>query len=231
MPDGAPTIASTCWRCISPRLVSAAATRLPGCGSTNTARPLCRALRGRGHGFGAAQLHAGCIRVWPDLRRERDHATSVTGTTPRWTSRLIAAELERVMAPLSAEDGIPPEQMEYKVRRLVNDYLQPPKVTKKMEIGLSRILQVREDLAKLHAGIPTNCCAPSRCIRLSTAPRWRPVPRWGARNPAGGCTTTPSTTPSATTENWFCHSRLYKGEDGDYVHRYAPGGPLHHPAG
>ena len=28
-----------------------------------------------------------------------------------------------------ATDGLPPHQIEYKLRRLVNDYLQPPKVT------------------------------------------------------------------------------------------------------
>ena len=35
-----------------------------------------------------------------------------------------------------ASDGLPPHQVEYKLRRLVNDYLQPPKVTRKMQIGL-----------------------------------------------------------------------------------------------
>ena len=39
------------------------------------------------------------------------------------------------LAPLRASDGLPPNQVEYKLRRMVNDYLQPPKVTRKMEIG------------------------------------------------------------------------------------------------
>ena len=39
------------------------------------------------------------------------------------------------MAPTRREDGIPPNQIEYKTRRLVNDYLQPPKVTRKFELG------------------------------------------------------------------------------------------------
>src|SRR5277367_2823428 len=34
----------------------------------------------------------------------------------------IAAERARVLAPLRREDGIPPNQIEYKTRRLVNDY-------------------------------------------------------------------------------------------------------------
>ena len=39
------------------------------------------------------------------------------------------------MAPTRRDDGIPPNQIEYKTRRLVNDYLQPPKVTRKMELA------------------------------------------------------------------------------------------------
>ena len=34
-----------------------------------------------------------------------------------------------MLAPTRREDGIPPNMIEYKTRRLVNDYLQPPKVT------------------------------------------------------------------------------------------------------
>ena len=44
-------------------------------------------------------------------------------------------ERDRVLAPTKREDGIPPNQIEYKARRLVNDYLQPPKVTRKFELG------------------------------------------------------------------------------------------------
>ena len=47
----------------------------------------------------------------------------------------VAMERERVLAPTKREDGIPPNQIEYKTRRLVNDYLQPPKVTRKYELG------------------------------------------------------------------------------------------------
>ena len=46
---------------------------------------------------------------------------------------------KRVLAPLR-EDGIPPNQLEYKTRRLVNDYLQPPKVTRKMQLAQDRFM-------------------------------------------------------------------------------------------
>lgn len=46
--------------------------------------------------------------------------------------------------------------MEYKLRRLVNDYLQPPKVTRKMELGLQRIQAIAEDLERIKADNPTS---------------------------------------------------------------------------
>jgi succinate dehydrogenase/fumarate reductase flavoprotein subunit len=58
----------------------------------------------------------------------------------------IGLEQERVLAPTRREDGIPPNQIEYKIRRLVNDYLQPPKVTRKYELCQARLQEVREDM-------------------------------------------------------------------------------------
>src|ERR1700759_4221683 len=58
----------------------------------------------------------------------------------------IEKEKARVLAPTKRNDGIPPNQIEYKARRLVNDYLQPPKVTRKFELGQRRLSEVREDM-------------------------------------------------------------------------------------
>lgn len=58
----------------------------------------------------------------------------------------IARERDRVLAPTRREDGIPPNQIEYKTRRLVNDYLQPPKVPRKYELAQDRFAEVRDDL-------------------------------------------------------------------------------------
>src|SRR5690606_29104679 len=120
---------------------------------------------------------------------------------------LIEQELARIQAPLQVTDGIPPEQMEYKVRRLVNDYLQPPKVSKKMEIGLERILEVREDLRKLPACDPhelmpalqvrsTIACAEkaARGSLYSTESRW-------------GLYHYRVDSPDQTDADWFYHSR------------------------
>src|SRR6476661_7171390 len=61
----------------------------------------------------------------------------------------IAAEQARVLAPTRREDGLTPYEMEFKTRRLVNDYLQPPKITAKINIGQERLAEVRADLDQL----------------------------------------------------------------------------------
>lgn len=47
----------------------------------------------------------------------------------------IEAEKARIFAPLDCSEGLPPEQVEYKLRRFVNDYLQPPKTRQKWKLG------------------------------------------------------------------------------------------------
>ena len=59
---------------------------------------------------------------------------------------VVDAERTRVLAPTKRDDGIPPNQIEYKTRRFVNDYLQPPKVTAKMELAQRRFEEVRHDM-------------------------------------------------------------------------------------
>lgn len=69
-------------------------------------------------------------------------------------SAQVERERARIEAPLLREHGLPAAQVEYKLRRLVNDYLQPPKVTRKMELGLQRIQAIAEDLERIKADNP-----------------------------------------------------------------------------
>jgi succinate dehydrogenase/fumarate reductase flavoprotein subunit len=127
----------------------------------------------------------------------------------------IAVERERVLAPLGREDGIPPNQIEYKTRRLVNDYLQPPKVTRKMELGQQRFAEVREDLKTsmyardshelmraLEAQSILDCADMAAAASL-----YRTESRWGLYHNRVEY-------PGKDDENWFCHSILSKGADG-----------------
>lgn len=126
----------------------------------------------------------------------------------------INAERERIFAPLLREEGIAPTEIEYKLRRMVNDYLQPPKVTAKMEIGLKRFAEIRADLKQMKARNPHELMRAMEvyaildCAELAArASLYREESRWGlyhyrtdyqGRNDA----------------DWFAFVEIRKGADG-----------------
>ena len=73
---------------------------------------------------------------------------------PEPDAAAVAAEQARVLAPTRRTDGLTPHEVEYKTRRLVNDYLAPPKVTAKMRLAQDRFAEIREDLDALVARDP-----------------------------------------------------------------------------
>jgi succinate dehydrogenase/fumarate reductase flavoprotein subunit len=123
----------------------------------------------------------------------------------------IARERERVLAPTRREDGIPPNQIEYKARRLVNDYLQPPKVTRKFELGQRRLAEVRDDMEtqmiarnahELLRALETQSIVD--CADMAAhASLYRTESRWGLYHLR-------TDYPEKDNENWFCHSLLRK---------------------
>src|SRR6201994_1091252 len=123
----------------------------------------------------------------------------------------IAMERDRVMAPTNREDGIPPNQIEYKARRLVNDYLQPPKVTRKFELGARRLAEVREDMEQRM--IARNSHELLRALETQSildcadmaahASLYREESRWGLYHLR-------TDFPEKDNENWFCHTLLSK---------------------
>ena len=64
-------------------------------------------------------------------------------TTPLPTDA-VEAERRRVFAPLERPGGIPAQQYEYKLRRLVNDYLQPPR-RKPVQTGLQHFMRAKDE--------------------------------------------------------------------------------------
>ncbi|MGA2127317.1 MAG: fumarate reductase/succinate dehydrogenase flavoprotein subunit [Xanthobacteraceae bacterium] len=123
----------------------------------------------------------------------------------------VSAERARVLAPALREDGIPPNQIEYKTRRLVNDYLQPPKVTVKMEIAQARFAELREDLEgamvardahelmrALEVASILDCAEMAACASM-----YRTESRWGLYHNRVDH-------PVRDDENWFCHTILRK---------------------
>ncbi|KVN06376.1 fumarate reductase/succinate dehydrogenase flavoprotein subunit [Burkholderia diffusa] len=126
----------------------------------------------------------------------------------------VAAERARVLAPLMRERGLAPAQVEYKLRRMVNDYLQPPKVTRKMEIGLRRFDGIIEDIEELKANHPHELmrAAEVRAIRdcaemAARASLFRTESRWGLYHHRVDF-------PHRNDAEWFCHTWLRKDADG-----------------
>ncbi len=123
----------------------------------------------------------------------------------------VTLERERVLAPTRREDGIPPNQIEYKTRRFVNDYLQPPKVTRKYRIAQERFGEIREDLEgamvardphellrALEASSILDCAE-----MAATASLFRTESRWGLYHYRVDH-------PERDDLNWRCHTILYK---------------------
>ncbi len=123
----------------------------------------------------------------------------------------VAAEQQRVLAPTRRDDGIPPNQIEYKIRRMVNDYLQPPKVTRKYQLAQERFAEMREDLETamiardphelmraLEAASILDCADMAACASL-----FRTESRWGLYHHRVDF-------PAKDNENWFCHTILSK---------------------
>ena len=144
------------------------------------------------------------------------------GAAPVIDSAQIDAERVRVGAPLLRKDGLPPSQVEYKLRRLVNDYLQPPKVTRKMEIGLDRIAQIRADMEQMCATNPHELMRAMEvyhiadCAEMAArASLFRKESRWGLYHYRVDY-------PQRNDAEWFVHCHLRKSAAGDMEHITRP---------
>ncbi|RLI07291.1 fumarate reductase/succinate dehydrogenase flavoprotein subunit [Candidatus Bathyarchaeota archaeon] len=82
-------------------------------------------------------------------RNAAKHAA--TRQTPAVNQDTIQAERERLLRHLAAEDGIKPHVFEYKLRRIVNDYIAPPKSERKLKTALWWIARFRRDLPRVQA--------------------------------------------------------------------------------
>ena len=134
---------------------------------------------------------------------------------PRVDRDAVEVERERVFAPLARPRGIPHQQFEYKVRRLVNDYLQPPKSAHRMEVGLAAFLRAREELAEVGAASPHELMRVQEasfirdCAEMAArASLHRTESRWGLYHHRLDY-------PEMDDERWFVHVNLRKNADGE----------------
>lgn len=127
----------------------------------------------------------------------------------------VAQESARVLGPLNNSDGLAPAQVEYKLRRFVNDYLQPPKITRKMEIGLQRFAEIEADLPAMSAANPHELMRAMEvhfirdCAEMAArASLYRTESRWGLYHYRVDY-------PEKNDSDWFCHTQLKKTAAGD----------------
>jgi len=130
------------------------------------------------------------------------------GRPSRLDDGQIKAERERALSPLSRPGGIPPHQFEYKLRRQVNDYLQPPKSAHRLEKGLEYFLRAHEELAQLTAADPHDLMRANEasfirdCAEMAArASLFRTESRWGLYHYRQDF-------PEMDDANWFVHVNL-----------------------
>jgi succinate dehydrogenase/fumarate reductase flavoprotein subunit len=126
----------------------------------------------------------------------------------------VEAERARIVAPLARPNGIPHHQYEYKVRRLVNDYLQPPKSANRMTVGLEHFMRLEDELNEVGAANPHEMMRVAECgfIRdcaemAARASLFRTESRWGLYHHRLDF-------PETDNAEWFVHVNVKKGADG-----------------
>ncbi|KYQ84465.1 oxidoreductase [Acinetobacter sp. NRRL B-65365] len=129
----------------------------------------------------------------------------------------IEAEKARIFAPLHRPEGLSSEQVEYKLRRMVNDYLQPPKTRQKIEIALKRFEEIKTDIGQINASHPHELMRAAEvavirdCAEMAArASLFREESRWGLYHYRADC-------PKKNDRDWFCHAHLKKDQHGDMV--------------
>ena len=129
----------------------------------------------------------------------------------------IEAERDRILAPLGKPRGIPHHQYEYKVRRLVNDYLQPPKTENRMKLGLQYFMRAKDELADLGAANPhelmrvMECAFIRDCAEMAArASLFRTESRWGLYHYRLDY-------PEKNDAEWFVHVNVKKESDDQMV--------------
>jgi succinate dehydrogenase/fumarate reductase flavoprotein subunit len=126
----------------------------------------------------------------------------------------IEAERQRVLAPLERPRELPAHQYEYKLRRLVNDYLQPPKTEQRMQIGLAAFMRMEAELGELGADNPHELMRVQEasfirdCAEMAArASLFRTESRWGLYHHRLDY-------PELDDERWFVHVNLRKNAQG-----------------
>lgn len=148
-------------------------------------------------------------------------AANLPAARPVLPEDQVAAAHELVYGPLRNPDGPPQPQVEYKLRRFVNDYVAPPKTGKKLEIAIETFDRMRGELAGMGARTPHELmrCAEVSFIRdcaelAARASLVREESRWGLYHQRADL-------PARDDDAWFFHLNVRRRSDGatEFVRR------------
>ncbi|RDI56029.1 fumarate reductase/succinate dehydrogenase flavoprotein subunit [Nocardia mexicana] len=159
--------------------------------------------------------------VYGDLAGEHAASTVASVTAPQ---ELPADQLETAHAlvyrPLRNPDGPPQPQVEYKLRRFVNDYVAPPKTATKLSLAVETFERMREEITGMGAATPHELM---RCLEVSfirdcaemaaRSSLTRTESRWGLYHERADL-------PQRDDTEWRYHLNLRKAADGmEFVKR------------
>ncbi|WP_030322044.1 fumarate reductase/succinate dehydrogenase flavoprotein subunit [Streptomyces sp. NRRL B-3229] len=126
----------------------------------------------------------------------------------------LRAAHELIYRPLRNPDGPPQPQVEYKLRRFVNDYVAPPKSGARLSLALEHFERMRDDIAAMGAHTPHELmrCAEVTFIRdcaemAARASLARTESRWGLYHDR-------LDHPRRDDGSWFHHLDLHKSPSG-----------------
>ncbi|MFF4506321.1 fumarate reductase/succinate dehydrogenase flavoprotein subunit [Streptomyces sp. NPDC001401] len=132
---------------------------------------------------------------------------------------------ELVYRPLRNPDGPPQPQVEYKLRRFVNDYVAPPKSGARLSLALEAFERMHDDIAEMGARTPHELmrCAEVSFIRdcaemAARASLARTESRWGLYHDR-------IDHPRRDDASWFHHLDLHKSPSGSMEFTARPVAP------
>ena len=121
---------------------------------------------------------------------------------------------ELIYRPLRNPEGPPQPQVEYKLRRFVNDYVAPPKTAHKLEIAIESFARMSGELLEMGARTPHELmrCAEVTFIRdcaelAARASMVREESRWGLYHARADL-------PLQKDDEWFFHLNVRRRADG-----------------
>ncbi|MEV2225619.1 fumarate reductase/succinate dehydrogenase flavoprotein subunit [Nocardia vinacea] len=126
----------------------------------------------------------------------------------------LAAAHELIYRPLQQPDGPPQPQVEYKLRRFVNDYVAPPKTAAKLSIAVETFERMRGEIAEIGARTPHELMRAVEvsfirdCAEMAArSSLTRTESRWGLYHERADL-------PQRDDNEWRYHLNLRKNSDG-----------------